>query len=782
MIFPLNEDINKVSIELNEILNNIHVFGPTSMDDLETLAFIKFFFPSQFEEIESQLIFSMGLFHKTGHPKSMCELAYDIHKQLIYDKHREFFTPVQDNEYRNILNNNVFTFSAPTSTGKSYLFRYLLKNIDYDVLIILPSRALIAEYIYTIRQIVGDDVLVLQFIENINILHTKRRIFVVTPERAEELFAQIDNFNIQLILFDEAQIVEEDIRGMRFDVIVRKCHRLLPRAKKIFAHPFVSNPEIQITRNQLGESSNSKVYKQQSVGKLFVSTKDNKYTFFSPFVSNCQIPMETDIVYDMLKSTVDGNNRTILIYVSKTKLYTEEFLDEFRPYIELCTDIKNKEAKNIINELQEYLGGTYRGEDKSLLLSLMQRGIVIHHGSMPLRARLLIEHFVNKGFARMCFATSTLIQGINMPFDMVWIDNFRFNGNEHKKNLDLKNLIGRAGRTTDKIGTFDYGFVIVNEKNKKKFVNMMQKDVVLSEVSKLDGEMENVEEDLKDIYEAIKNDSFDDQLHITNLQKERLLSRNVFEDIKIALDMLFINGKIISVDEYSDIRESDRKKLKTSIGNIYLKHLRRQVLEKGEKSILSTSIPIILWRIHGKSFREIVALRKNFITNKKQKSRIKKLHKEGKITLKKMRDMISAVSLKFTPEAAPLPDRKAGKSNLFANQYFKYDRLVYDTYDYLDKVISLSLSAPICAALLLYYENTGDSRAKVLANYIKYGTNEEKEIMLLKYGFSIDDFSWLKKCVLEIDEQGIKFNEYVITLTSSQYDSIARYVVTDSDA
>ena len=63
-----------------------------------------------------------------------------------------------------------------------------------------------------------------------------------------------------------------------------------------------------------------------------------------------------------------------------------------------------------------------------MLLSLMQKGIVIHHGSMPLRARLLIEHFVNKGFARICFATSTLIQGINMPFDVVWIDNFKFRG------------------------------------------------------------------------------------------------------------------------------------------------------------------------------------------------------------------------------------------------------------------------------------------------------------------------------------------------------------------
>ena len=123
-----------------------------------------------------------------------------------------------------------------------------------------------------------------------------------------------------------------------------------------------------------------------------------------------------------------------------------------------------------------------------------------------------------------------------------------------------------------------------------------------------------------------------------------------------------------------------------------------------------------------------------------------------------------------------IANKRQVKSNLFLDQQFKYDRLVYDTYDYLDKVINLSLSAPICAALMLYYDNTGDNRAKVLANYIKYGTDEETEIMLLRYGFSMDDFPWLKKCVSEIDEQGIKFNEFIITLTGSQYDSIARYV------
>ncbi|TOA78263.1 hypothetical protein CGK18_24400, partial [Vibrio parahaemolyticus] len=94
--------------------------------------------------------------------------------------------------------------------------------------------------------------------------------------------------------------------------------------------------------------------------------------------------------------------------------------------IDLCPFLTDPAAKNLINKLKSFIGASDkpRNEKYSLLIDLMSRGIVIHHGSMPLKARLMAEEFVRKGYARICFATSTLVQGINMPFDIVWIDNF----------------------------------------------------------------------------------------------------------------------------------------------------------------------------------------------------------------------------------------------------------------------------------------------------------------------------------------------------------------------
>ena len=769
MIFKQDEGWNTIREILYDIVNKIHVEGPVDMNDLETLAFVKRFFPENFKEIENQLILYMGLFYKAEQPQSMRELAYDIFKQIIFSQCNEFFSPIQYDEYLKIRNNDVFTFSAPTSSGKSHLFRYLLKYAEYDILIILPSRALIAEYLYSIKKIVGDEVLVLQFIENVNIINTYRRIFVVTPERAEEVFAQIDSFNIQLILFDEAQIIEEPIRGMRFDALVRKCAQLLPNAKKVFAHPFVNNPEAQLSRNQITGRTHSHVYMQQCVGKIFVLKEDSNFKVFSPFT--LQNPLQ---INDLICETLQ-QNKTVLIYVSKVSLYSGQFIEDYSKYLDLCEEIQCIDGKNIIKELQDYLGGTFRGEDKSLLLSLMRKGVVIHHGSMPLKARLLVEKFVNRGYAHICFATSTLIQGINMPFDVVWIENFKFNGNEEQKTLELKNLIGRAGRSTNKKGCFDYGYVIINKKNIKTFVKRLHQEVLLNTMSKLDEQVENIDEDLQDVYEAIRDNAYDERLLITDSQKERLLSSDVFDDIRNVLDCLFVEGAIITGDEYYNISAQQRSNLKQSIANIYTKHLRRDMLEDAERAVLSASIPIILWRIQGKSFREIVALRKHFVTNKKEKDKYSRMYKRGVISAEEFKLYASSIRLKYTPIAGTLPNKKMRARGLF-NDKFVYDILVYDTYDYIDKVINLSLSTPICAALMLYYESLNDVRALSLVNYIKYGTNDAREILLLRYGFSMDDFPWLLQCIDEIDEQRIKFNEYIITLTGSQYDSIARYV------
>jgi Superfamily II helicase len=766
---------------IQEVIDKIHYEGPIDSQDFEKLSYIKKFHPQIFNKYEGKLMHLIGLFYKTTEPLSIIEEVYSIFADTILSETGHRFTPVQASAFRKITDKKYFSFSAPTSSGKSYLFRELILNTESDIIIVVPSRALISEYLFRIKDLLrgNNSVLVLQFIENVNRGKTNRRIYVITPERGEDLFSIIHDLNISLFLFDEAQISEERIRGMRFDSFVRRVDKLLPDAKKVFSHPFVQNPQAQLSKHGFFDNSDFARYDQNSVGKIFLSEKDKEFKYFSPFIEEMpreQINVKYELVEEILRK-----NGTLLVYISKSKIYDSSYVIDFSKYIELCPKIELEEAVKIINELREFIGASEReGEKHSYMIDMMEKGIVVHHGSMPLYARLLIERFVNEGYAKICFATSTLTQGINMPFDVVWINNFRFQGDENKKNLDLKNLIGRAGRSTLKPNSFDFGYVIIESKNVGRFCERMKHTTSISETSLLDSNIDNIPEDLKDISEAIQNDSFDNDLHLTKSQVERLSNSEINASIEFILNNFLINNVPITGKAYYSLSDEQRNEVKNAFKLIYISHLRKDILTRGEASVLSVSIPILLWKIQGKSFKEIVSLRHAFLTNKDEQRAILSRLRKKEITPEQAARLRSEIQIRYSTVATPLPDSNASVVGIFPRNTsisdFDYDILVYDTYDYLDKVISLSISDPLSAAFQIYFNETNDSRALTLRNYIKYGTNDELEIWLLRYGFGFDEIEWLKVHIASIDENEIRFLDSINELPELRYELIERYL------
>jgi hypothetical protein len=88
--------------------------------------------------------------------------------------------------------------------------------------------------------------------------------------------------------------------------------------------------------------------------------------------------------------------------------------------------------------------GDYFGS-QSREYQLLQRGIVVHHGKMPgLMGRLLIR-LVDEGVVHLILATSTLSEGVNLPFEVILLPTLRRN-NETIPASEFANLAGRAGR------------------------------------------------------------------------------------------------------------------------------------------------------------------------------------------------------------------------------------------------------------------------------------------------------------------------------------------------
>jgi hypothetical protein len=76
---------------------------------------------------------------------------------------------------------------------------------------------------------------------------------------------------------------------------------------------------------------------------------------------------------------------------------------------------------------------------------LLSKGIAVHHGKMPgLLARLLIE-VVQQRIVHLVLATSTLTEGINLPFETVLLPNLKRAG-QYLGKAEFSNLVGRAGR------------------------------------------------------------------------------------------------------------------------------------------------------------------------------------------------------------------------------------------------------------------------------------------------------------------------------------------------
>lgn len=104
------------------------------------------------------------------------------------------------------------------------------------------------------------------------------------------------------------------------------------------------------------------------------------------------------------------------------------------------------------------------------------------------------------------------------------------------------------------------------------------------------------------------------------------------------------------------------------------------------------------------------------------------------------------------------------------------DRIVFDTYDYLDKILNFKLSDIFVAAFEEYYIKTNDARAREMALLVKYGTVNEKQIWMLRYGFTFEDIEWLEPYIVNISQEEVIFNREINKLPLEKMDIIKRFV------
>lgn len=175
----------------------------------------------------------------------------------------------------------------------------------------------------------------------------------------------------------------------------------------------------------------------------------------------------------------DTEGGAVLISITQNiDWYTKDFWEllsetwahiELPPYFSPPVEAgKKKLWERCLGSCEDYFGV------QSLEYKLLNKGIIVHHSKMPgLMSRCMVEA-VQEGIVSIVLATSTLSEGINLPFRTILIPSLR----RMKDTLpvqEFKNLVGRAGRPGN--GTEGRALILMletaNDPNRRKYGGLL---------------------------------------------------------------------------------------------------------------------------------------------------------------------------------------------------------------------------------------------------------------------------------------------------------------------
>lgn len=131
-----------------------------------------------------------------------------------------------------------------------------------------------------------------------------------------------------------------------------------------------------------------------------------------------------------------GRDRQNIVYCNATSKAIEYALD-------YANSIKTQEDNTELLALSREIKGQIHAD--YYLADLLTKGVAYHIGYLPADIRLRIEDLFKKGAIKTIFCTSTLVEGVNLPADNLFITSYK-NGLSHMTPVEFRNLVGRVGR------------------------------------------------------------------------------------------------------------------------------------------------------------------------------------------------------------------------------------------------------------------------------------------------------------------------------------------------
>lgn len=335
---------------------------------------------------------------------------------------------------------------APTSYGKSeIIIKKILDNLNKKICVIVPSKALLAQTKKRLLNQSISDYQIQRVITHPEMYKGTEESFisVLTQERLLRLLQKNEELSLDLILIDEAHNIfgdkKDDERAILLAQVVIILKKRNPNISLNFYSPFIADfNNLKINQIEL-ELESENIDEFIKTEKYFICDLRNGknqlelYDQFSNQFFNTNIEYED--IFDLL---LKENSKKNIIYLNRP-MHIEE----------LSNDLMNKiedtfEIGDIEETISDFIHPNYK------LINCIKKGIVYHHGGMPEMIRLYVEDIFSKyNFISFIITSSTLLEGINIPAEKIFLLSIKKGKNTNLTNSQFKNLIGRVNRFSE---------------------------------------------------------------------------------------------------------------------------------------------------------------------------------------------------------------------------------------------------------------------------------------------------------------------------------------------
>lgn len=426
--------------------------------------------------------------------------------QAVPDTEDLIFTDSQFELYTKISTSKHFSFSGPTSMGKSFIIKSFIRKVvgnkPENIVIMVPTRALINQFSIDLNKELKDILEHYNYtvVTNSSVSELpaaeQHYIFVLTPERLLSYLSQKNNPPIAYLFVDEAHklAAEKDTRAVTSYSAISKSLRKNPNLNLYFSSPNVSNPEVFLRLFKKDEKLFFKTIEAPvSQNLFFVDLVDKKVTHYlddEAHLFEPKIVTDAVTIYDILSAI--GADESNIVYCSSRFDAVDKAAKLFAKGQNQEIEV-SKKVKKVISQIKAYIHRDY------YLSEFLGKGIGYHFGNLPQIIRNKVEGLFKEREIKFVFCTSTLLEGVNLPAKNVFILNNKVYGNSFFKPIDFWNLAGRAGRLKHELS----GNIIClkeTDKDWKKHESLLNSDTEI----KLNPTVENyIDKKLKKIEQVL---------------------------------------------------------------------------------------------------------------------------------------------------------------------------------------------------------------------------------------------------------------------------------------